>query len=87
MHFGAVASPDDLVAKLRAAAAAHDVLRMKGFIAVEGKDMRLLVQGVGDRYQHYYDRDWGADEERASHLVVIGLRGLDEAAIRALILA
>jgi cobalamin biosynthesis protein CobW len=87
VHFGAVASPDVLVAKLRAAAAAHDVLRMKGFIAVEGKDMRLLVQGVGDRYQHYYDRDWGGDEKRGSHLVVIGLRGLDEAAIRAMILA
>jgi len=47
--------------------------------------MRLLVQGVGDRYQHYYDRDWGEGEARTSRLVVIGLRGLDEAAIRAMI--
>ncbi len=86
MHFDAVASPEALVAKLRAAAAAHDVLRMKGFIAVEGKDMRLLVQGVGDRYQHYYDRDWAPDEDRVSGLVVIGLSGLDEMAIRAMIL-
>lgn len=82
----AIAEPDALMAKLRAAAAAHDVLRMKGFIAVEGKDMRLLVQGVGDRYQHYYDRDWGPDEDRVSRLVVIGLQGLDEVAIRASIL-
>jgi len=86
MAFDAVADPEALVAKLRQAAAAHDVLRMKGFIAVKGKDMRLLVQGVGDRYQHYYDRDWGTDEDRASRLVVIGLHGLDEAAIRAMIL-
>ncbi len=86
LHFGTIASPEDFVGKLRAAAAAHGVLRTKGFMAVEGKDMRLLVQGVGDRYQHYYDRDWAGDEARASHLVVIGLHGLDEAAIRAMIL-
>ena len=84
--FDAVPDPEGLVNKLRAAAAAHDVLRMKGFVAVAGKDMRLLVQGVGDRYQHYYDRDWARDEERRSQLVVIGLHGLDEAAIRAMIL-
>ncbi len=86
LQFGTIASPEDFVGKLRAAAAAHGVLRMKGFMAVEGKDMRLLVQGVGDRYQHYYDRDWAGDEARASHLVVIGLHGLDEVAIHAMIL-
>jgi cobalamin biosynthesis protein CobW len=85
--FGAITDPDALVEKLRATAASHDVLRMKGFIAVEGKDMRLLVQGVGDRYQHYFDRDWEPDEDRVSRLVVIGLQGLDEAAIRRMILA
>ncbi len=86
VSFDAIADPDALVAKLRAAAASQEVLRMKGFIAVEGKDMRLLVQGVGDRYQHYYDRDWQADEDRVSRLVVIGLQGLNEAAIRSMIL-
>ncbi len=85
--FGAITDPDALIAKLRATAAAHDVLRMKGFIAVEGKDMRLLVQGVGDRYQHYFDRDWKPDDDRLSRMVVIGLQGLDEAAIRDMILA
>jgi cobalamin biosynthesis protein CobW len=85
--FDAITEPDALIAKLRAAAASHDVLRMKGFIAVEGKDMRLLVQGVGDRYQHYFDRDWNPAEDRVSRLVVIGLHGLDEAAIRHMILA
>lgn len=84
--FDAIAEPDALMAKLRGAAAAHEVLRMKGFIAVEDKDMRLLVQGVGDRYQHYFDRDWKPGEDRVSRLVVIGLQGLDQAAIRAMIL-
>ena len=82
---GEVADPLALMARLRAAVAAHDVLRIKGFVAVAGKDMRLVVQGVGPRFSHYYDRDWGAAEPRASRLVVIGERGLDRAAITAAI--
>ncbi len=78
-----VASPDALLARLGPLITAHDVLRVKGFIAVVGKPMRLVLQGVGTRLQHYYDRDWRADEPRRSTLVVIGQRGLDEAAIRA----
>jgi cobalamin biosynthesis protein CobW len=43
--------------------------------------MRLVLQGVGPRLNHYYDRAWEADEDRRSRLVVIGLKGLDRAAI------
>jgi cobalamin biosynthesis protein CobW len=43
--------------------------------------MRLLVQGVGPRFSHHFDRPWRADESRASRLVVIGQRGLDRDAI------
>ena len=67
--------------------AEHGILRIKGFAHVAGKDMRLLIQGVGDRIQHYFDRDWGADEERRTRLVVIGETGLDEQAIRAALTA
>ena len=83
--FGEVRAPDELNTRLKAIIAAHGILRVKGFAAVKDKDMRLVVQGVGPRLQHYYDRDWGAGEERASRLVVIGETGLDEAAIRAAI--
>ena len=86
ISFDRINDPENFVEKLRGVLTEHDVLRMKGFMAVEDKDMRLLVQGVGDRFQHYYDRDWETDEERQSHLVVIGLHGLDEAAIRTMIL-
>jgi cobalamin biosynthesis protein CobW len=82
---GEIADPEALIARLKATAGAHDVLRIKGFIAVAGKDMRLVVQGVGPRFSHYYDRDWGADETRASRLVVIGETGLDRATIAAAI--
>jgi cobalamin biosynthesis protein CobW len=71
--------PERLVALLAQVASAHDVLRMKGFVEVAGKPMRLLVQGVGARFQHHYDRPWKAGESRASRLVVIGRKGLDRA--------
>lgn len=79
-------SPQAAVDRLTKAAAAHDVLRMKGFIDIAGKPMRLLVQGVGARFQHQYDRRWPAGAQRRGRLVVIGEKGLDKAAIEALIL-
>lgn len=78
---------ETLVSKLRDVAETHDVLRIKGFVAVEGKAMRLLVQGVGNRFQHRFDRPWGRDEARAGRLVVIAEKGLDEAAVRAALAA
>jgi cobalamin biosynthesis protein CobW len=78
-----LASPQPLLDRLSAAVAAHDILRVKGFLAVADKEMRLVLQGVGGRLQHYYDRAWAPGEARASRLVVIGLKGLDRAAIAA----
>jgi cobalamin biosynthesis protein CobW len=82
----AFASPQAAIDRLARAAAAHDVLRMKGFVDIAGKPMRLLVQGVGSRFQHQYDRRWSAGAPRQGRLVVIGEKGLDKAAIEALIL-
>ena len=66
---------------MRAAAETHDVLRVKGFAAVAGKPMRLLVQAVGPRVTHQNDRPWNGAEPRAGRLVVIGLKGIDRAAV------
>lgn len=79
------ASPKDLADRMMQAAERHDVLRMKGFADIAGKPMRLLVQGVGARIQHHFDRRWAADEQRRGRLVVIGEKGFDKAAIHALI--
>jgi len=54
---------------------------MKGFAAVAGSPMRLLVQAVGSRVSHHYDRPWSASEPRDGRLVVIGQKGLDRAGI------
>jgi cobalamin biosynthesis protein CobW len=76
-----VASPDDLVTRLRDISGRFDVLRMKGFACVTGKPMRLAVQGVGTRFRTEYDRPWSVGEARDGRLVVIGQKGLDREAI------
>jgi cobalamin biosynthesis protein CobW len=78
---GTVTDPDALIARLSTTVAAHDILRVKGFLDVPGKPLRLAVQGVGPRLDRYFDRPWRADERRASAIVVIGRKGLDRAAI------
>ncbi len=83
LDLGTVSSPDALLSRLAPVIARHDILRVKGFAEVSGKDMRLVVQGVGTRLQHYYDRDWRADERRGTRLVIIAQQGLDQAAVTA----
>jgi len=77
----AIDHPDDILNRIAEAAEAHDILRVKGFANVTGKPMRLLIQGVGSRMQHQYDRAWRSDEPRSGRIVVIGQRGLDRDAI------
>jgi len=73
--------PAALTKTLEEVAGLHGVLRLKGFIDVPGKPMRLLVQGVGARVQTHYDRLWKPGEDRRSRLVVIGETGLDHDAV------
>lgn len=81
-----IAEPEAFVARLKPLVEAHDILRLKGFLAVAGKPMRLEFQGVGQRFRQQFDRAWRPDEARAGHLVVIGRTGLDRTAIQAAIL-
>jgi cobalamin biosynthesis protein CobW len=80
---GPVVDTTAFVHAVAAAVAAHDILRLKGFLAVPGKELRQVVQGVGGRIQHYFDRPWASGEARSSRLVVIGRKGLDRTAIAA----
>lgn len=54
----------------------HEIYRVKGFVALPGAAMRLVVQGVGQRFEGQFDRPWRTDEARISRLVFIG-DGLD----------
>jgi cobalamin biosynthesis protein CobW len=77
-------APEPLMERLRTVSEAHDILRIKGFVAVRGKPLRLAVQGVGGRFRQHFDRPWH-DAGLQGHVVVIGQAGLDRAAIAAAI--
>lgn len=59
----------------------HTLFRIKGFVAVDGKPMRMVVQGVGRRFDSYFDRRWQGDETPHTQLVLIG-QHLDEELLR-----
>jgi cobalamin biosynthesis protein CobW len=64
----------------------QNILRVKGYAAVAGKPMRLLVQAVGARVRHQYDRPWAPGEARRGRLVVIAEHDdIDAAAIRGIL--
>lgn len=81
-----LAAPEPLIDRLRQVTGAHPILRIKGHAAVAGKAMRLTVQGVGERFNHHYDKPWPTGVARRGQLVVIGMAGLDRAAVETAIL-
>ena len=86
VEFSEIPAADALMKRLSKISETFGILRIKGFVAVSGKPMRLLVQSVGNRLQSYYDRNWRPDEPRITRLVFIGEKGTDEASIRKLLL-
>ena len=82
VEFGSVAEPESLSVRIEETVRKHDILRIKGFAAVTGRPMRLAVQAVGPRVEHYFDRPFLPEEERTTRLVVIGMAGLDRTGIR-----
>ncbi|MEM5386325.1 cobalamin biosynthesis protein CobW [Paraburkholderia phymatum] len=86
-------SRDTMIAALRQVVEGHTIYRVKGFAALPGAAMRLVIQGVGRRFDSYFDRRWQAGEIDASsgsalsRFVLIGAdldqralqRALDEA--------
>jgi cobalamin biosynthesis protein CobW len=83
VSFGAVGDKEALLSRLVETIAEHDILRLKGFVHIEGAAARFVVQAVGPRVNGYFDRPWAPGETRTSQLVVIGQSGFDENAIRA----
>ncbi|MFN3676264.1 MAG: cobalamin biosynthesis protein CobW [Sphingomonas pseudosanguinis] len=81
-----VESPEAITQRIVTLAEQQDILRVKGYAAVAGKPMRLLVQAVGRRVRTNYDRPWGAGEPRGTQLVVIAEHDrIDRAAIEAVL--
>jgi cobalamin biosynthesis protein CobW len=69
--------PTALIEQLKSIVQQQEIYRVKGFVSVPGKAMRLVLQGVGQRFDSFYDRPWKPDEIRQTKLVIIG-HELDE---------
>ena len=78
-----IADPADLVARIEAMAKDQNILRVKGYAAVSGKPMRLLVQAVGARVRQQYDQAWGITERRGRLVVIAEHDHVNPDAIRA----
>ncbi|MEZ2237251.1 cobalamin biosynthesis protein CobW [Microcoleus sp.] len=76
--------PEALVEKLQSLMQSQEIYRIKGFVAVPKKPMRMVLQGVGSRIEHFYDRPWTPSELRQTKLVFIG-RELDRDRIVAIL--
>lgn len=73
--------PVTLQKTLTEIAETQEIYRIKGFVSVPQKPMRLVLQGVGSRFDQFYDRPWKPEEPRQTQLVFIG-QNLDSEAIR-----
>ncbi|WP_426416903.1 cobalamin biosynthesis protein CobW [Aestuariirhabdus sp. LZHN29] len=68
---------DALLRELESLVSEHNIYRVKGFVALAGKPMRQVIQGVGQRFERYFDRPWTPGEARDSRIVMIG-KGLNQ---------
>lgn len=71
---GPIADPKQYIEELKTLCSQHEIYRIKGFLDVPEKAMRMVIQGVGNRFESYYDRPWGKEENRKSYIVIIGRR-------------
>ncbi|WP_068817326.1 cobalamin biosynthesis protein CobW [Phormidesmis priestleyi] len=78
--------PSQLKARLETLVQQQEIYRVKGFVAVPNKSMRLVMQGVGSRFEQFYDRPWQPEEARQTRLVFIG-RDLSHEAIESQLVA
>lgn len=81
LELGAIDEVAEFIERLKLVIIGHNILRLKGFAQVGGKPMRLVIQAVGPRVDHYFDRPLTEAEKGKTALVVIGQKGLDEGAI------
>jgi len=77
--------PSELRQRLEKLLQTEEIYRIKGFVAVPQKPMRLVMQGVGQRLEYFYDRLWQPQELRQTRLVFIG-RNLEASRLESVLL-
>ncbi len=83
VEMGEVSDPEALQNAIVKLARERNILRVKGYVAVEGKPMRMLVQAVGERLRAQYDQPWGTQPRKTALVVIAEHDDIDEQAIRA----
>ena len=73
------ASMDEVNETVQAALSNPGVLRVKGYVAIEGKKARVVVQAVGRRVETWFD----TASDTKTGLVVIGLQDFDQDSVKA----
>ena len=81
ISIGEIDNPKEFCKSVSEVINKHDILRLKGFMAVNGKPLRMTIQAVGPRIETYFDRMFQKTEKRETKIVVIGQKGLDQVAI------
>lgn len=79
-RFPRAIDPKTLIRQLQILVQEQEIYRIKGFVNVPNKPMRLVLQGVGNRFDSFYDRFWKDGELRETRLILIG-RELDGAEV------
>ena len=79
-RFPQTEDPQILIQQLKTLVQEQEIYRIKGFLNVPNKPMRLVLQGVGNRFDSFYDRFWKDGEPRETCLILIG-RELDRSQV------
>lgn len=82
---GEIKDSNQLQDKIIKAVKECDILRVKGFIYNSEKDRREVIQGVGPRFNRYFDREWNDNDNKTTTLVIIGKAHLDQDKITSII--
>ncbi|MFT3931079.1 MAG: cobalamin biosynthesis protein CobW [Spongiibacteraceae bacterium] len=72
---------DKLLTALRALVETQTIYRVKGFVMLSDKPRRLVIHGVGRRFDSYFDRAWRDDETPRTSIVLIG-QALDKTVLQ-----
>lgn len=82
-----IAQTQDLMERIARLSTDLGALRVKGYVEVVGKPLRLLVQAVGARVTSHFEHPWPDAQNRKGRLVIIGEKGMDGDKVTALLLA
>ncbi|MCC6864255.1 MAG: cobalamin biosynthesis protein CobW [Rhodobacteraceae bacterium] len=80
-----VDDPEVLVTAIKRLAREQGILRLKGYVAVTGKPMRMLMQSVGERVRYQYDRPWGTVPRKGQLVIIAEHDDIDKASICAVL--